>query len=500
MSAAESTKQTEPKYIQKIYFGSPGTGKSHTVDTECLVKLGIKIKKENSFVYEDKREQDHITTVFHPEYTYGDFMGKLVPLTKEGKVEYNFYPGHFMKALAQAYKNILEPAEPAEPAKHVALVIDEINRGNTAAIFGTVFQLLDRDKDGWSSYAISLTEIEFSRLLEYLGYRKNVSNTHPFTTLDGTKNKSVKGLQEEVGVKLKIDVGNYSIRIPPNLSIIGTMNTSDNSIYLMDSAFKRRWEWEFMDWEASCDDKERKIEGVSVISGFECYDGEYPWAKASKQNADEQQADSPLPFINLLNRFIKSHHESIRGIEDKQLGPFFIPPYEDNVSKELLINKVMFFVWDSIFQRDKKPLLDLINEYRGIWSKEAPLDRRNLVTFGDFSKLADEFVHAIMMPRVEFHGKLLPATKASDGKFVPAVLKKDSQGSKIVAITQEWKAFIQGFKTKLNPQKPESVRLPEEVHPAKDTISEEEFWKGMNALKPNYYNLKNFLIEYCGTV
>jgi len=142
------------QYVQKILFGSPGTGKSYRIaDGEDSIanELGINNKEENIF-----------RTVFHPEYKYGDFMGKLLPHTNEsGFITYKFYSGIFLKALAKAYKNILDGGNSS-----VLLVIDEINRGNSAAIFGTVFQLLDRDDDGWSSYNVSPNlEIEITSKL-----------------------------------------------------------------------------------------------------------------------------------------------------------------------------------------------------------------------------------------------------------------------------------------------------------------------------------------------
>ena len=97
-------------------------------------------------------------------------MGKVMPLTKDGKVRYDFYNGHFMKAIARAYKNILNASEGEEPA-HVALVINKINRGNSAAIFGTAFQLLDRGSDGWSVYKVNLSEMEFEKLLSEVGFK-----------------------------------------------------------------------------------------------------------------------------------------------------------------------------------------------------------------------------------------------------------------------------------------------------------------------------------------
>ena len=155
--------------IQKILFGSPGTGKSYSIDNKIIPEvLGM-----------DKNEhpENIIKTVFHPEYTYGDFMGKLVPITRANKVEYNFYEGHLLRALGQSYRNILnnQPSHIKninwDEIDNVALVIDEINKGNSAGIFGVCFQLLDREDNGWSSYSVNLTEIEFYKFIEIIGVK-----------------------------------------------------------------------------------------------------------------------------------------------------------------------------------------------------------------------------------------------------------------------------------------------------------------------------------------
>jgi 5-methylcytosine-specific restriction enzyme B len=102
-------------------------------------------------------------------------MGKLVPITRAGKVEYNYYEGHFLKALSQAYRKMLDAYDKEgnkiSEIQNIALVIDEINRSNSSAIFGTIFQLLDRDEDGWSSYGINITEIEFIKIMQLIKTR-----------------------------------------------------------------------------------------------------------------------------------------------------------------------------------------------------------------------------------------------------------------------------------------------------------------------------------------
>lgn len=336
-------------YQQKILFGSPGTGKSYKIDKEIIpFDLNIDIEKTPANV---------IKTVFHPEYTYGDFVGKLMPITVGGNVQYKFYEGHFLKALSQAYKSIIAVQDNDGVCENVALVIDEINRGNSAAIFGTIFQLLDREPDGWSSYEVSVNEIIFNRLFE-------LCDLKPHSIVE-KEIKTYKFGKEEIEAKMfqtKLDfIGchfeNRTIKIPPNLSILASMNTSDSSIYYMDSAFKRRWEWEFID----VDSNTVSAEGVAF-----------------------ETRDEWIEFVSKLNAFIKSNHKSIRGIEDKQIGHFFIS--DEQILKSSIQNKLMFFLWDSVFNRDKKPLVKLLFDEN---------TENELITFGDFAKEVKLFIDKI---------------------------------------------------------------------------------------------------------
>ena len=343
------------KPIQKIIFGSPGTGKSHLIKSEIIpyeLEIDEKVNPENV-----------IKAVFHPEYTYGDFMGKLLPITRAGQVEYNFYEGHFLKALAQAYKNLIsfnQKSDGLNKPENVVLIIDEINRGNSSAIFGSVFQLLDRDDDGWSSYDTSINGVAFFRLLELIGftfsYDKNQEiDEYKLKGFDSAK--KLETFQPKLAY-LNFDLVNKTIKIPPNLHIIATMNTSDSSIYHMDTAFKRRWEWQFIDVNSEL----VKTEGIAFKS-------EKEW----------------IDFIGKLNQFIKSNHNYIRGIEDKQIGKYFIKGDSQNqIEYSIIQSKLMFFIWDSVFNRDKKPLYELLD-----------MDKDELVTFGDFAIKVKEFVKAI---------------------------------------------------------------------------------------------------------
>jgi len=340
--------------VQKILFGSPGTGKSYKIIHDIVPnELSIDVLKT---------PENIIKTVFHPEYTHGDFIGKLMPMTRLKKVEYTFYEGHFLRALAQAYKNIIKAHDKngnqidGEKIENVALIIDEINRGNSASIFGSVFQLLDRDESGWSSYYISINEIAFIRILELIGVDFSYDSNGKVDKYELKPHNSVqlKTFQEKLSF-LNFDLINKTIKIPSNLSIIATMNTSDSSIYYMDSAFKRRWSWEFID-----------INSESVSAEGIAFNSRKEWEL----------------FISKLNSFIKSNHRAIRGIEDKQIGKYFIQ--NDTIKKSCIQNKLMFFLWDSVFNRDKKPLIKLLS-----------IEESELITFGDFAKKVDTFIEKI---------------------------------------------------------------------------------------------------------
>ena len=233
--------------IQKILFGSPGTGKSYRITGESSEQQQS-IKDQ----LEIKDSRDIIKTVFHPEYTYGDFIGKLLPQTTgSNSIIYKYYPGYFLRALGRAYRNIIDGNN-----NNVLLVIDELNRGNAPAIFGIVFQLLDRKNHGWSEYDVNLSMLEIAGLLESMNYvitidkdtimLKEKSAAHLSAWHDFYRDfNSDEWISDEISIVLN-NLNNQCISIPPNLSIVATINTSDESIYYLDSAFKRRWEWEYV--------------------------------------------------------------------------------------------------------------------------------------------------------------------------------------------------------------------------------------------------------------
>lgn len=315
-------------HIQLILFGSPGTGKSYRIESVIAKKLN------NPIIFK---------TVFHPEYTYGDFMGKLLPHTNDSeKVTYRYYPGHFMRALAAALRFYEDcPGSP----QNVLLVIDEINRGNSAAIFGSVFQLLDRNDDGWSSYHVDISEMERLALLKEMGAIQEIhitGNNKTETWKLGTKDIATCSTSQLF----------KEIKLPPNLSIVCTMNTSDESIYYMDSAFKRRWSWEYV---GTNDNFNNNLTTIKI------------------EGTDEKWTE----FVEKLNKFITSNHDLIRKVEDKQIGYYFIKAKNGIIHKDDIQNKLMFFLWDTVFSRSRSTLADLLE-----------IKEVDLVTFGDFSKNA----------------------------------------------------------------------------------------------------------------
>lgn len=372
------------KPIQKILFGCPGTGKSYKIREIAEEQLNI------TFDSDTKILKNTVKTVFHPEYTYGDFMGKLLPLTQGTNVMYKFYPGHFLKVLGMAYRGLIEGNN-----EHYLLVIDELNRGNAAAIFGTVFQLLDRESDHWSSYEVDVSEMELVGLLNSMGYNPNVK-TDGSIKIDenGTENPFDKFCKE-----LEIDLKNKSnnnglrvlellkqnkISIPQNLSIIATINTSDESIYYLDSAFKRRWDWQYIPIDVNEAEyiiaifKTNLTKGKEVIlfipSYFDIEIEEYIFEKLNW-----------IKLINDINHIIKINSKTIRKIEDKQIGVWFIKPDEQGeIPLEQVKYKLMFYLWDSVFGRDKNPLEEIISK--------AVKKEIKLITYDDFVRHTEVFL------------------------------------------------------------------------------------------------------------
>lgn len=203
---AVSSKTFTKNFEQIIYYGVPGSGKSFAIDN--LIKEKVHNKEE--------REEQVLRVVFHPEYSNADFVGQILPKfdEKQSKIDYFFNPGPFTNILKKAYTN---------PDKPYYLIIEEINRGNAAAIFGELFQLLDRAEDGMSVYSVNNDDInyELRKDIEELGWDENTG-----------------------------------IRLPSNLALLATMNTSDQNVFTLDNAFQRRWSMKLIENKFGNSDEE----------------------------------------------------------------------------------------------------------------------------------------------------------------------------------------------------------------------------------------------------
>lgn len=295
---------------QIIYYGAPGTGKSHT------------IKKE-----EDEGKITCFRTTFHPDSDYATFVGCYKPhkIKDSTDLTYEFVEQAFLEAYKQAWMN---------PKKEIALVIEEINRGNCAQVFGDIFQLLDRSDDGWSTYPIKAdTDIaEHLKELCIQGYSASMNKRF--------------GLDKEGKDRYPDRDWFGFMALPPNMSILATMNTSDQSLFPIDSAFKRRWDWKYikikkgkkengeeLDWNIQI--KEANGEPVKII--------------------DENTTLSWWNFIQKVNEIIASMTSSA----DKQLGYFFCKPSEKAnetdekptiITADTLVGKVIFYLWNDVFK------------------------------------------------------------------------------------------------------------------------------------------------------
>ncbi len=356
------------KPLQKILFGSPGTGKSYKIRQIAQEALNIEFDDNSKIL------TNTVKTVFHPEYTYADFMGKLLPLTQGNNVIYKYYPGHFLRALGMAYRGLIDGND-----EHYLLVIDELNRGNAPAIFGTVFQLLDREDDHWSTYEVDISEMELIGLFDAMGYPAKIQEDGDIK-IDGkmlngfyeTYTKNLESSNNEEGLRvlgLLKDPRNPKIKIPSNLSILATINTSDESIYYLDSAFKRRWNWEYI--EAS---KKRMNYNDVPKEVVDC-----PLV------IDEYKTLGWSYFIFGLNDFIRENNQTIRRIEDKQVGWWFIKPQNEKITYEDVRDKLMFYLWDSVFTRDKRPLESILQEV----TKDKNI---KLITYADFISYTVELI------------------------------------------------------------------------------------------------------------
>ena len=324
--------------LQQIYYGAPGTGKSKTI-------------KDLTF------GEDVIRTTFHPDSDYASFVGTYKPITeevvlrdcngkkvidedtgkvvKEDRIAYKFIPQAFLEAYVEAWKklgskkeensdknyNRIHPALLDTPeiftknkaSKKQYLIIEEINRGNCAQIFGDLFQLLDRNEYVFSDYPI-VADKDMQKYLEKEFEGWEITNKDKINQLYGEANM--------VSLILK----GKRLVLPSNLYIWATMNTSDQSLFPIDSAFKRRWDWKYVPIREGRDKETNAQLNWYINTG----DKQYDW----------------WSFISQVNKLIGS----LTNSEDKKLGYFFCKAKDGEIDADLFVSKVIFYLWNDVFK------------------------------------------------------------------------------------------------------------------------------------------------------
>lgn len=303
--------------LQQIYYGAPGTGKSYKINEIT------------------KSTKNFTRTTFHPDSDYSTFVGCYKPTMEptgtivggkeQTKISYSYVAQAFLQAYTAAWKNTSEP---------YYLIIEEINRGNCAQIFGDLFQLLDRDENGMSSYGITPD--------------KDIANY--------LKKEFAKSEIENADIKS----GN-TMMLPSNLYILATMNTSDQSLFPIDSAFKRRWDWEYV-----------PIEDVGKKHYIKVGNKKYDW----------------WTFIDTINNSI----DHITGSEDKKMGYWFVKPQNNDreITAKQFVGKVLFYLWNDVY----KDYFDMSQCIFKIKNEDGTDEKKPFTYF--FGSEADKRIQAFM--------------------------------------------------------------------------------------------------------
>ena len=254
-----------------IFYGAPGTGKSHRVHHERCAGA------------------DKFVTVFHADTQHADFVGALKPVTENGDVRYRFRPGPFTNAIIHALRH---------PDRPTSLVIEEINRASAAAVFGELFQLLDRNPDGESTYSIQAADPDM------LGYINQALESSGLAPLD-------------------------ALRIPANLSLLATMNSSDQAVMPLDTAFKRRWWFEYLPIDFGIAGIPQTIITLSIANG----PVKVTWPSLAK----------------IINEALIECDVA----EDRLVGPFFLGIKElanEDRARSALGGKLFIYLWDDVLR------------------------------------------------------------------------------------------------------------------------------------------------------
>lgn len=432
--------------LQQIYYGAPGTGKSHTIN-------------------EQTEGEEVIRTTFHPDSDYSTFVGAykptmgLLPICDElgqpmkigstvlhkEQIVYEFVDQAFLQAYIQAWKFY---AENAESAKKQYLIIEEINRGNCAQIFGDLFQLLDRNDYGFSVYPINADKDmkkQLAKAFKGLSIDKADSINQPYKGRDVVK----EVLEGEI------------LLLPDNLYIWATMNTSDQSLFPIDSAFKRRWEWQYM----------------PIGKGYDKSGEEIKWAIEG-----ETKKYSWWSFLEKINAQIWEATQS----EDKKLGFFFCKGTDGVISAEKFVGKVIFYLWNDVFKN---------NGFEGPIFKDA--DGTEL-SFGKFYKSDAKGNAIVQKDKVELFLTNLGVQVASTNNPIDDTLPEvNEDGNNASSATKDFSKYAingNGAYSKGSVVL-EAMKLYIANNPNKDAISIVNDWLALGVNVPNFVETEAMFIE-----
>ena len=421
--------------IQQIYYGAPGTGKSHIIN-------------------ELTKGESVIRTTFHPDSDYSTFVGAykptmgLLPICNElgqpmeigssvlhkEQIVYEFVDQAFLQAYVNAWKYY---ADNSEEIKKQYLIIEEINRGNCAQIFGDLFQLLDRNDYGFSVYPINADK-DMKKHLEKAFKGVRIDNADSI-------NQHYKG-RNVVKEVLDGDI----LLLPNNLYIWATMNTSDQSLFPIDSAFKRRWEWQYMPIGKGYDENGQEIKWA-IEGATQKYDW---WSFLEKINAQVGEATQS---------------------EDKKLGFFFCKATDGVISAEKFVGKVIFYLWNDVFKN---------NGFDGPIFQDA--DRTEL-SFGKFYKSDMKGNAIVQKDKVELFLNNLGVEIAS---VVPAddpLEVVDEDGNNASSVTKDFSKYAINGHGSYSKGKvmQEAMKLYVEQHPEMTGEEVMKAWLSMGVNMPN---------------
>ena len=433
-TSVERMKKAEVS-LQQIYYGAPGTGKSHIIN---------KLTKGESV----------IRTTFHPDSDYSTFVGAykptmgLLPICNElgqpmeigssvlhkEQIVYEFVDQAFLQAYVNAWKYY---ADNSEEIKKQYLIIEEINRGNCAQIFGDLFQLLDRNDYGFSVYPINADK-DMKKHLEKAFKGVRIDNADSI-------NQHYKG-RNVVKEVLDGDI----LLLPNNLYIWATMNTSDQSLFPIDSAFKRRWEWQYMPIGKGYDENGQEIKWA-IEGATQMYDW---WSFLEKINAQVGE---------------------VTQSEDKKLGFFFCKATDGVISAEKFVGKVIFYLWNDVFKN---------NGFDGPKFQDA--DKTEL-SFGKFYRSDMNGNAIVQKDKVELFLNNLGVEIAS---VVPAddpLEEVDEDGNNASSVTKDFSKYAINGHGSYSKGKvmQEAMKLYVEKHPEMTGEEVMKAWLSMGVNMPN---------------